>query len=409
VPRALPIVVVLLAIFVAAGRAATLPELTDFHCFWTAGRLVLEGTDPYDPVRWAGAIGGPFADATGTVRPAPCPGGFGYPLSTAIVFLPLAAIPESVAAAVWAAVLVVGAAFGVALVWSAAGGRRSGLFLFATIVGFSQPLWLTTINLQFGGLLLGLVGVVSVAAGGVKERLGGVALGALVLKPHVVFLVFVEAGIRAIRERRFVPIVLAGATSVTLLLIAFVAEPGWLGSWVTELLGTRREMLPRQATAWSLSADTFGDARLGALFVVVVAVAAAWTLRRVPLSGVDRVGLAVCGSLLVTPYAGSHDQLLLALPWAIVLAVAFAQPAPASTALLTGLILCSSLLPWTLYAYALRARPDEATAWLVTAATTLLLAGAIRMRPVASAASSPAASSHTRGRDRSTREASPGS
>jgi len=71
VPRALPIVVVLLAIFVAAGRAATLPELTDFHCFWTAGRLVLEGTDPYDPVRWAGAIGGPFADATGTVRPAP--------------------------------------------------------------------------------------------------------------------------------------------------------------------------------------------------------------------------------------------------------------------------------------------------------------------------------------------------
>ena len=32
------------------------------------------------------------------------------------------------------------------------------------------------------------------------------------------------------------------------------------------------------------------------------------------------------------------------------------------------------MLPWTLYAYALRARPDEATAWLVVAATTLLVA-----------------------------------
>jgi hypothetical protein len=409
VPRALPIVVVLLAICVAAGRAAALPELTDFHCFWTAGRLVLQGTDPYDPVRWASAIGGPFADATGAVRPAPCPGGFGYPLSTAIVFLPLAAIPESIAAAVWAAVLVVGAAFGVALMWSAAGGRRSGLFLFAIIVGCSQPLWLTTINLQFGGLLLGLVGLVTVAAGGVRERLGGVALGALMLKPHVVSLVFVEAGLRAIRERLVVPIVLAATTAAALVLLALIAEPRWPGSWVMELLGTRREMLPRQATAWSLAADTFGDARLGAFFVVVVALAAAWTLRRASLSEVDRVGLAVCGSLLVTPYAGSHDQLLLALPWAIVLAVAIAQPSPASTTLLTGLILCSSLLPWTLYAYALRARPDEATAWLVTAATTLLLAIAIRMRPVASAASSPEASSHTRARERSTREASPGS
>ena len=404
--RALPIVVVLLAVSVAAGRAAALPQVTDFHCFWTAARMVLDGADPYDPARWAIAVGGPFADGSGGVRPAPCPGAFGYPLSTAIVFLPLAALGEPIAAAVWAVVLVAGAAMGVALIWSAAGGQRQGLALFAVIVGSSQPLWLTTINAQFGGLLLGLIGLVAIAARGARERLGGVALAALTLKPHVVSLVLAEAVLRAIRERRVVPLALAGTITTGLVLAALIAQPTWPGSWATELLGTRREMLPRQATAWSLAADTLGDARLGAVFIVVVAAAAAFALRRARLSAVDRVGLAVCGSLLITPYAGSHDQLLLALPWAMILASAIELRSSTGRALLAGLILCSSLLPWTLYAYALRARPDEATAWLVTAATTLLLAVAIRVRSRISAPSSRAASSHTRARDRSSHEAS---
>jgi glycosyl transferase family 87 len=330
-------------------------------------------------------------------------------LSTAVAFVPLAVLPEPVAAAVWAIVLVAGAAMGVALIWSAAGGPRSGLPLLAVIVGCSQPLWLTIINAQFGGLLLGLVGVAAIASRGVKERLGGVALAGLTLKPHVVLLVFLEAVLRAIRERRLVPVALAAAIAGALALAALVVDPAWPRSWGIELLGTRRDMLSRQATAWSLAADIFGDGRLGALLVLGVAAGAIWTLRRVRMSGVERMGLAVCGSLLITPYAGSHDQILLALPWAIILATAIELPPPAGTSLLAALVVCSSLFPWTLYAYALRARPDEATAWLVTAATTLLLAVAIRKRSLASELSSRAESSRTRAHDRSRLEASPGS
>src|SRR5204862_6610422 len=111
--RALPILVVVLLTSVAAARAATVPQVTDFHCFWTAARMVLDGADPYDPTRWAMAIGGPFADVGGVLRSAPCPGAFGYSLSTAVAFVPLAALPESVAAAVWAIVLVGATAVGV--------------------------------------------------------------------------------------------------------------------------------------------------------------------------------------------------------------------------------------------------------------------------------------------------------
>src|SRR5207247_1365571 len=136
---------------------------------------------------------------------------------------------------------------------------------------------------------------------------------------------------------------------------ALIAQPRWPVAWAMELLGTRRDMLPRQATAWSLAADTFGDGRLGAVLVLVIVVATAWVVRGRRMSAVDRVGLAVCGSLLVTPYAGSHDQVLLALPWAIALAAAVELRSATGRLLLAAVVLCSSLLPWTLYAYALRA------------------------------------------------------
>jgi hypothetical protein len=253
------------------------------------------------------------------------------------------------------------------------------------------------------------VGVVAIATRGVNERAGGVALAGLTLKPHVVLLVFFEAFLRAIRERRFVSVALAVAIAGALALAALVVDPAWPRSWGMELLGTRREMLPRQATAWSLAADIFGDGRLGALLILSVAAGAIWTLRRRRMSGADRMALAVCGSLLITPYAGSHDQILLALPWAIILATAIELPPPAGTWLLAALVLCSSLFPWTVYAYALRARPDEATAWLVTAATTLLLAVAIRKRSFASAPFSREESLRTHAHDRSRDEVSSGS
>ena len=264
------------------------------------------------------------------------------------------------------------------------------------------------INAQFGGLLLGLLGLVAIAQRGARERLGAVALAALTLKPHVVSLVFVAAAYGAIRERRFGPLALAAAVAGGLALIATAVQPGWPAAWAAQLVGTRREMLPRQATAWSLAADTIGDGRIGALFIFAVVLTAAVALRGARSSGVDRVGLAICGSLLITPYAGSHDQVLLALPWAIVLTAAVDLPSPARPALLLGLVFCASVLPWTLYAYALRARPDEATAWLVVAATTLLVALSIRLRAV-SAPSSQAASWRTRARERPMREASPDS
>ena len=378
--RALPVAALLALACVAAGRTAALPEVTDFHCFWTAARLALNGQDPYDPARWRAEIGGPFPDGSGGVRPAPCPGAFGYPLTTAVALLPLAPLPEAIAAAIWESLLVVGAAFGVFFVWSAAGGRGSALPLFAILVGCSQPLWLTIINAQFGGLLLGLVGVLALASGGAHDLLAGVALAALTLKPHVVGLVFPEVIVRHARSRRFRSLAVFATITAALLVVSLVLVRGWPEAWVRELFTTRREMLPSSGTVWGLATDAFGDGRIGVLLILAVVVPAAWTLRRVRISGSDRVALAVTGSLVVSPYAGSHDDLLLAAAWAVILAVAMERSDLVGRLLLAGLLLCASLLPWALYGYALRSRPDEATAWLVTAATALVLAAAIRAR-----------------------------
>ena len=301
----------------------------------------------------------------------------GIPLTTALAFVPLAALPEGLAAYLWEALLILATVVGAILLWRAVDGPPRALATFLIVIIASEPFWLTTTTAQFGGVMVGLLGVLALATSRGREVSGGLATVALLLKPHVTWLVALVAVGRAFAQgsRRVMATVLIAATLPLGLSVAI--RPSWMAEWIGELFSNRREMLPDQATAWALAQRLFGHERLGAVLILAVLALVAVVLRRAKLRSVAVLGLAAAGTLLVAPYAGSHDQLILALPWAIVFAEAMRAT---DRTLLVGLLVCASLVPWVIDAYSVGTAPGEPAAWIAVAATTILLSFALARR-----------------------------
>jgi hypothetical protein len=356
------------------------PRLTDFFCFWTAARLVTSGEDPYDEGVWAEATAGTIVDRSGRERSAPCPGRSGYPLTTSVALAPLGALPLALAATLWQALLIGGALCGAVLIWRAFATGPSGGLLFATLVFASQPFAFTLITAQFGGLLLGLVGL-ALALEATRPRLAGAAFAFLALKPHVVALALVALPIRWWSRGPRAAVVGAVVTAVALLAVSLALRPAWPVSWIGELGGRRLGMTEGVPTMWSLASIATGDARLGV--VVIAALAAVYwvAIRGRQLATVDIAALSLVGTLLISPYAGGHDQLLLAPAWGAALAAAFRLADWRRSALVAAVLLCASVLPWLLYMDALQSRPNDAASGLVIIATALVHAASLATRP----------------------------
>jgi len=359
------------------------PRLTDFFCFWTAARLVISGEDPYDPNVWNEATAGTIVDRSGRERSAPCPGRSGYPLTTSVALAPLGALPLVPAATLWQALLISGALCGTVLIWRAFATGPGGTGLFSTLVFASQPFAFTLITAQFGGLLLGLVGI-ALALEATRPRLAGAVFALLALKPHVAALALLALPIRWLSRGPRAALVGASLVAVALLAMSLGLRPLWPAAWIGELGGHRLGMTEGVPTVWSLASIATGDARLGIVVIAALAAVYAFALRGRPLATVDVAALALVATLLVSPYAGGHDQLLLAPAWGAVLAAAFRLERDwRRVALVAALLLCASVLPWVLYADALLHRPNDAANGLVVIATALVHAASIATRPSA--------------------------
>jgi hypothetical protein len=355
-------------------------RVTDFFCFWTAARLVISGEDPYDPSVWTAATAGTVIDQSGRERSAPCPGRSGYPFTTSVALAPLGALPLGPAAVLWQALLIGGALCGIALVWRALGGEPSGAGLFAALVFASQPFAFTLITGQFGGLLLGLVGV-TIALEASRPRLAGAVFALLALKPHVVALALLAFPLQWLRRGPRAALAGTGVVAVALFGLSLALRPAWPASWLGEIGGHRLEMTTGVPTIWSLAALLTGDARLGIVAIVTVAAVYTLALRGRRLAAVDVAAVALVGTLLISPYAGGHDQVLLAPAWGAVLATAPRLVAWRRLALLGALVLCASVLPWFIYMDALLNRPNDTASALVILATALVHAAALSTRP----------------------------
>ena len=307
-------------------------DISDFRCFYEAGRVVRLGLDPYDRAVWSAAT------MSDPARLPPCDPTFVYPLWTAAAMVPFSLPPEPLALAVWEAlslVLLIAAAALIARAWSA---PRIGPPLLVMLL-WSQPAFSAIANAQFGPVLFAATCALGLALPA-RPKIAVLAWVALLLKPHVVAATLL--GVRM--HRRVLPLalgVLAVITAASLLLDA---------RWPLEVLGetvTQSRLAdPGLSTFWGL-ADAWGLSAgfaLAAAAASVVLVVLLAPRRRLLTS--ELIALLAPASLLVAPYARPHDQVVLAVSWAATLACAERASRKRRRALLPAVAIVAVVLPW---------------------------------------------------------------
>jgi alpha-1,2-mannosyltransferase len=282
----------LLALVVAGAVAGALGgELKDLLVYQYSGRAVMDGLSPY--ARDEPVTGLPFT----------------YPPFAAVLMVPLALLPDWLAAALWTGASV-GALGASAVVVRRALGRPTPAWLVvllgAAALGL-EPVWQ---NLLFGQVNLLLMLAVLVDVLRPERRLSGVALGiaaGVKLTPLVFVVLLVLAGHRGAASRAM----LAFGSTIA---VGFVAVPGSSAYWTDRLLDPSRVGPPALAHNQSVygaltrvldsaPSPLLWLAVAAPLAAVVLLVASAWWRRGDRVLGTCLGAIAM---LLASPVAWSH-------------------------------------------------------------------------------------------------------
>ena len=340
----------------AIGVPAATYRDGDFLQFWIQPQAFFEGASPYDPGWWAAIharVGARplFAEAV-------------YPPYDALVFLPLALLPLSYAAAFWLVTqLVAVAAVGLALARQIS--DRGGRSVFLAVVLSFQPLWLLVVGGNVTGFLFAALGGAYLAARSRHIGRCGALLGLLAIKPHPFLLLAVAVLAFAESAQRRALALGVLATAGPLVVLTLFARPSWYASWLPAALGLQAAP-GSNATAWTIGRVVGLGPQLqpsglilGAMAVAaVIGAFAVWSRRtrpQLPLA----IAAAIPVSLAVAPHGWSYDQLLLIVPLAVSFGTLAVRPPPERRRGVAALALVAVAIPWALYAVAFQRGGEE--------------------------------------------------
>lgn len=315
-----------------AGR----PLGTDFSSFHTAGRLALEGRNPFDQTALYRAEQSAFGGATRYYA-------FSYPPIFLLPAAALAMLPYAAALALWLALT-----FGFYLAAMAALQTRFDVAplserpLFLLIAAAFPGVFVNLSHGQNGFLAAGLI-IMGLTLLDRRPLLAGLCFGLLAFKPQLgVLIPFALAA--GGRWKSFA----AAAVTVAALMLASVMAFGiesWRG-FLSAMDFSRQAILDHDGVGYAKMISIFAAARLWhvplalayglqaiASLAVVLLVTQLW--RRA--TDLRLKGAALClGTLLVTPFALDYDLMLLAPALALVAAYGCKQGfAPFTLSLLT--------------------------------------------------------------------------
>lgn len=341
-------------------------------CLYVAARIVVTGGDPYDVRQFR-----PTAEAIALTSPDRaihrCGERLKYPPWVGLALAPFGALPLPAAATLWASLAVLSVVIGINWTWLLVGRDRIPWPLVAVLVVGTEPFVRTLMEGQFGAFSFALTAAAALALRSGRDFSGGVATAGLVLKPSTsVGFVAAILGLALLRRRwRFL-----GAAAAAGLALAGVSElirPGWLLDFAraaTEIGGSVTD----RATIWNLTGSWTPAVAIVALLLAAVVV----LVGRQRPNDADVLGLAVAFSLVVSPYAWSHDYVVLAVPWSMTIAHARQLRPLLRRTLMFCTILVAAPLLWIMAAL-IQVRQDENLSVLVPMLTALLLAFAIRL------------------------------
>jgi len=335
----------------------------DFMTLWLGGKALVLGLDPYDPQVWPDLR----VRYQSPWMPNPiCP----YPLWTLVALIPLSILPFHLAVSLFMTVGEVSLVGAVFLVGRAVRCGPDRLLAFSALLGalLFRPFISSLTSGQLAPLLLLLL------AGGAALYARGHSLSAclllalLLFKPNL-FLLFLPAVGLLLLARRDWRGLLGLGLGVAGLGLSWLLRPGWPLRWLAA--SAKAGVVTGTPTLWGLAFDLMGEERwvlVGALAAALVSGGTLLLVVRRQAEWAFGMGLAVCGSLLVTPYLWNYDQLLLLFP-ALVALHSARGPRPLVVA--TWFVVLFAI-PWGLFWVANRRGVDPLSGFVTVAVMAYL-------------------------------------
>ena len=213
--------------FTALGRA---PAFNDFHSYWLAGRLLLNGQSPYDleAMRALGRAEG-LQFVLGT--------GYSYPLPFAFAMIPFSLLPFLPAVLLFNTISLVG--FGWLVGWwltrhhPGASSRR--LAAAAALAGLFPPVYGTIDNGQANLVVLVplALGLGLIVGDHRRDRIGGALLGLAAVVKIVPAAVVIPL---LIARRWSADVALVGAAVAVIVIASFLAPAAQGAAWLSRLI-----------------------------------------------------------------------------------------------------------------------------------------------------------------------------
>ena len=286
----------------------------DFFTFWLAGHMVLHGGDPYSPLQW---VAGHHAFGVTWIPNQ----AYVYPLPLSLLFVPLGLLSLHQAFIVWVALSIIMILVALALLLKLqAGSGRFVIPLFAGTI-FFRPTTLTLFTGQVSSWLLLLVTIIAILWEKGKWEWGSLLLPILMLKPNLGAPMVVLLGLWLLFQKRYRAILAMVVMGMILLTVGFLQNPHWISAYWGIGNTKLAETFGGSPTVWGLGAlISHNQITATLIFGSLTGLLVLFGFLRVLLSAhptmrpVDVVALAVCVTLLVTPYTWTYDQLLLILP-----------------------------------------------------------------------------------------------
>ena len=286
----------------------------DFFTFWLAGHLVMQGGNPYSPMQWV--AGHHQFGVTWIPNQA-----YVYPLPLALLFAPLGLLSLYQAYIVWVAFTIMMILVSLAILMKAlAGPFRLAIPILTGIVIF-RPTTLTLVTGQISGWLLLLLAITAYLWEKGKWEWGSLLLPILMLKPNLGAPLVFLLGFWLLLQKRYKSMLVMVLMGLLLFCIGFLQNHQWLSLYWSIGNTKLAQTFGGSPTVWGLGALISHNqntitliigslAGLAILFGFFRAILRAGdTLRPVSV-----LALAVCVTLLVTPYTWTYDQVLLILP-----------------------------------------------------------------------------------------------
>ena len=293
----------------------------DFLPFWLAGNMVGKGQNPYDASQWQ--AGYTQYETSLELNPA-----FLYPLPLALLFAPLGLLPFRSAFIVWVTLSQLMIIAALVSLLTLDKNPRAKLFFIPILTGvvFFRPTILTLTQGQVSGLfLIILVGLAFLWQKGYWFQ-GSLLLGLLALKPNLGIPIIGLLAIWLLIQKQWKALHGTLVSGIILLVAGLIYDPTWVSQYW--LVGNSKLAVTfgGSPTVWGLGAlishnNSIWTLLFGGLTALGILFGFFRTIlrRQAVLKPLSVLALAVCVTLLITPYTWTYDQLLLLLPVTVVI------------------------------------------------------------------------------------------